>query len=42
MNHNAEKEEAQRLEKLANDQQRGIEDYEAVKEHAAELEKEDG
>lgn len=42
MNHNAEKEEAQRLEKLADDQQRGIEDYEAVKEHAAELEKEDG
>ena len=42
MNHNAEKEEAQRLEKLAGDQQRGIEDYEAVKEHAAELEKEDG
>lgn len=42
MNHNAEKEEAQRLEKLADDQQRGIEDYEAVKEHAAELEKENG
>lgn len=42
MNHNAEKEEAQRLEKLADDQQRGIEDYESVKEHAAELEKEDG
>ena len=42
MNHNAEKEEAQRLEKLAGDQQKGIEDYEAVKEHAAELEKEDG
>ncbi len=42
MNHNAEKEEAQRLEKLAGDQQKGIDDYEAVKEHAAELEKEDG
>ena len=38
----SEKEEAQRLEKLASDQQKGIEDYESVKEHAAELEKEDG
>ena len=42
MNHNTEKEESQRLEKLADDQQKGIEDYETVKEHAAELEKEDG
>ena len=38
----SEREEAQRLEKLASDQQKGIEDYESVKEHAAELEKEDG
>lgn len=38
----SEKEEAQRLERLANDQQKGIENYESVKEHAAELEKEDG
>ena len=41
MNQKAEKEETQRLEKIAGDQQRGIEDYEAVKEHAAELESED-
>lgn len=40
--HNDEKKEAQRLEKLADDQQTGIDDYESVKEHAAELEKEDG
>ena len=33
----SEREEAQRLEKLASDQQKGIEDYESVKEHAAEL-----
>ena len=38
MNQKAEKEESQRLEEIAGDQQRGIEDYEAVKEHAAELE----
>lgn len=38
----SEREEAQRLEKLSSDQQKGIEDYESVKEHAAELEKEDG
>lgn len=38
----SEREEAQKLEKLASDQQKGIEDYESVKEHAAELEKEDG
>ena len=38
----SEREEAQRLEKIASDQQKGIEDYESVKEHAAELEKEDG
>ena len=38
MNQKAEKEESQRLEEIAGDQQRGIENYEAVKEHAAELE----
>ena len=41
MNQKAEKEESQRLEEIAGDQQRGIENYEAVKEHAAELEAED-
>ena len=41
MSHEAEKKEAQRLEELAGSEQKGIEDYEAVKEHAAELEKED-
>lgn len=41
MNQKAEKEESQRLEEIAGDQQKGIEDYEAVKEHAAELEAED-
>ena len=38
MNQKAEKEESQRLEEIAGDQQRGIENYETVKEHAAELE----
>ena len=41
MSHESEKKEAQRLEELAGSEQKGIEDYEAVKEHAAELEKED-
>ena len=41
MNRKTEEVESQRLEKLAGDQQKGIEDYEAVKEHAAELETED-
>lgn len=38
MNHRTEQEEAQRLTQLAGKQQSGIEDYESVKEHAAELE----
>lgn len=39
MNYKTEKEESQRLTEIAGDQHRGIEDYDAVKEHAAELEK---
>ena len=35
------KQESERLENLSQKQETGIEDYEAVKEHAAELEKED-
>ena len=41
MNRKTEEVESQRLEELAGNQQKGIEDYEAVKEHAAELEAED-
>lgn len=41
MNRKTEEVESQRLEELAGDQQKGIENYEAVKEHAAELEAED-
>ncbi len=40
MNYRAEQEEAQRLSELVGDQQVGIEDYEAVKEHAAQLDAE--
>lgn len=39
MNYQTEQEESQRLTELAGDQHIGIEDYDAVKEHAAELEK---
>lgn len=39
MNYKTEQEESQRLTELAGDQHIGIEDYDAVKEHAAELEK---
>lgn len=39
MNYKTEQEELQRLTELAGDQHIGIEDYDAVKEHAAELEK---
>lgn len=39
MNYKTEREESQRLTELAGDQHIGIEDYDAVKEHAAELEK---
>ena len=39
MSYNTEQEEAKRLTELAGNQQSGIEDYEAVKEHAAQLEK---
>lgn len=39
MNYKIEQEESQRLTELAGDQHIGIEDYDAVKEHAAELEK---
>ena len=42
MSRESEKAEAHRLEKLAGSEQKGIEDYEAVKEHASQLEKEDG
>ena len=42
MNRETQKEESQRLEELAGNEQKGIEDYDAVKEHAAQLEKEDG
>ena len=39
MSYNTEQEETKRLTELAGNQQSGIEDYEAVKEHAAQLEK---
>lgn len=39
MNYKTEQKESQRLTELAGDQHIGIEDYDAVKEHAAELEK---
>ena len=39
---NLKKRKQHRLEKLAGSEQKGIEDYEAVKEHASQLEKEDG
>lgn len=39
MNYKTEQEESQRLTEFAGDQHIGIEDYDAVKEHAAELEK---
>lgn len=39
MNYKTEQKESQRLTELAGDQYIGIEDYDAVKEHAAELEK---
>ena len=38
-NQKTEQEESQRLTELANDQQSGIENYDAVKEHAEELQK---
>ena len=41
MNQKSERETSQHLEELAGEQQKGIEDYEAVKEHAAQLEAED-
>ena len=40
-NYKSEKEETQRLTELAGDQQKGIDNYENVKEHAAQLEEED-
>ena len=40
-NYKSEEEETQRLTELAGDQQKGIDNYENVKEHAAQLEEED-
>ncbi len=37
-NHNEVKQESERLEKLAEKQKTGIDNYESVKEHASELE----
>lgn len=40
-NHKEVKQESERLEKLSQKQETGIDDYEAVKEHASELKEED-